>query len=79
MLYTESLERFIFDIPKEEKKILNMNLIRALEYTLEDDQILDKELRNYDVNFEDLDNAIHYFELINMRQALKKSKIRNIK
>jgi len=79
MLYTESLEKFIFDIPKEEKKILNMNLIRALEYTLEDDQILDKELRNYDVNFEDLDNAIHYFELINMRQALKKSKIRNIK
>lgn len=79
MMNKHNLKIIISDILKKEKNILNMNLIKALEYTLEDDQRLDKELRNYKVNYEDLDNAINYFELVNMREALENYKSRNIK
>lgn len=79
MMNKHNLKIIISDILKKEKNILNMNLIKALEYTLEDDQRLDKELRNYKVNYEDLDNSINYFELVNMREALENYKSRNIK
>lgn len=79
MLNKEELNASISSTSKTKKTDIGiMNLVKALEYTYEDDGRLDKELRNYDVNFEDLDNAIHYFELVNMRQVLEKSKIRNI-
>lgn len=79
MLNKEELNASISSTSKTKKTNIGiMNLVKALEYTYEDDGRLDKELRNYDVNFEDLDNAIHYFELVNMRQVLEKSKIRNI-
>ena len=80
MLNKEELNANISSTSKTKKTDIGiMNLVKALEYTYEDDGRLDKELRNYDANFEDLDNAIHYFELVNMRQVLEKSKIRNIK
>lgn len=79
MLNKEELNASISSTSKTKKTDIGiMNLVKALEYTYEDGGRLDKELRNYDVNFEDLDNAIHYFELVNMRQVLEKSKIRNI-
>lgn len=79
MLNKEELNANISSTSKTKKTDIGiMNLVKALEYTYEDGGRLDKELRNYDVNFEDLDNAIHYFELVNMRQVLEKSKIRNI-
>lgn len=79
MLNKEELNSSISSTSKTKKTDIGiMNLVKALEYTYEDDGRLDKELRNYDVNFEDLDNAIHYFELVNMRQVLEKLKIRNI-
>lgn len=79
MLNKEDLNASISSTSKTKKTDIGiMNLVKALEYTYEDDGRLDKELRNYDANFEDLDNAIHYFELVNMREALEKSKIRNI-
>ena len=80
MLNKEELNASISSTSKTKKTDIGIiNLVKALEYTYEDDGRLDKELRNYDANFEDLDNAIHYFELVNMREALEKLKIRNIK
>lgn len=79
MLNKEELNASISSIPKTKKTDIGIiNLVKALEYTYEDDGRLDKELRNYDANFEDLDNAIHYFKLVNMRETLEKLKIRNI-
>lgn len=80
MLNKEELNASISSTSKTKKTDIGiMNLVKALEYTYEDDGRLDKELRSYDANFEDLDNAIHYFELVNMREALKNLKSRKNK
>lgn len=77
MLNKEEVKINIDNLPKQESMDIRLiTLIKALEYTLDDESKIDKELRNYDANFEDLDNAIHYFELVNMREALKKLKIK---
>ena len=80
MLNKEEVKINIVNLPKQESiDIRLITLIKALEYTLDDESKIDKELRNYDANFEDLDNAIHYFELVNMREALKNLKSRKNK
>ena len=80
MLNKEEAKINIDNLPKQESiDIRLITLIKALEYTLDDESKLDKELRNYDANFEDLDNAVHYFELVNMREALKNLKSRKNK
>lgn len=80
MLNKEEVKINIDNLPKQESiDIRLITLIEALEYTLDDESKIDKELRNYDANFEDLDNAIHYFELVNMREALKNLKSRKNK
>ena len=80
MLNKEELNASISSTSKTKKTDIGIiNLVKALEYTYEDDGRLDKELRNYDANFEDLDNAIHYFELVNMRETLKNLKSRKNK
>lgn len=80
MLNKEEVEINIDNLPKQESMDIRLiTLIKALEYTLDDESKIDKELRNYDANFEDLDNAIHYFELVNMREALKNLKSRKNK
>lgn len=80
MLNKEEVKINIDNLPKQELiDIRLITLIKALEYTLDDESKIDKELRNYDANFEDLDNAIHYFELVNMREALKNLKSRKNK
>ncbi len=80
MLNKEEAKINIDNLPKQESiDIRLITLIKALEYTLDDESKIDKELRNYDANSEDLDNAIHYFELVNMREALKNLKSRKNK
>lgn len=80
MLNKEEVKINIDNLPKQESiDIRLITLIKALEYTLDDESKIDKELRGYDANFEDLDNAIHYFELVNMREALKNLKSRKNK
>lgn len=80
MLNKEEVKINIDNLPKQESiDIRLITLIKALEYTLDDESKIDKELRNYDANFVDLDNAIHYFELVNMREALKNLKSRKNK
>lgn len=80
MLNKEEVKINIDNLPKQELiDIRLITLIKALEYTLDDESKIDKELRNYDANFEDLDNAIHYFELVNMREVLKNLKSRKNK
>lgn len=80
MLNKEEAKINIDNLPKQESiDIRLITLIKALEYTLDDESKIDKELRNYDANFEDLDNVIHYFELVNMREALKNLKSRKNK
>ncbi|MFR5756958.1 MAG: hypothetical protein ACLUD7_05940 [Lachnospiraceae bacterium] len=80
MLNKEEVKINIDNLPKQESMDIRLiTLIKALEYTLDDESKIDKELRNYDANFEDLDNAIHYFELVNMREALKNLKSRKNK
>lgn len=80
MLNKEEVKINIDNLPKQESiDIRLITLIKALEYTLNDESKIDKELRNYDANFGDLDNAIHYFELVNMREALKNLKSRKNK
>ena len=80
MLNKEEVKINIDNLPKQESMDIRLiTLIKALEYTLNDESKIDKELRNYDANFEDLDNAIHYFELVNMREALKNLKSRKNK
>jgi hypothetical protein len=80
MLNKEESKINIDKLPKQESiDIRLITLIKALEYTLDDESKIDKELRNYDANFEDLDNAIRYFELVNMREALKNLKSRKNK
>ena len=80
MLNKEEVKININNLPKQESiDIRLITLIKALEYTLDDESKIDKELKNYDANFEDLDNAIHYFELVNMREALKNLKSRKNK
>lgn len=80
MLNKEEVKINIDNLPKQESiDIRLITLIKALEYTLDDESKIDKELRNYDANFEDLDNVIHYFELVNMREALKNLKSRKNK
>lgn len=80
MLNKEEAKINIDNLPKQESiDIRLITLIKALEYTLDDESKIDKELRNYETNFEDLDNAIHYFELVNMREALKNLKSRKNK
>lgn len=80
MLNKEEAKINIDNLPKQESiDIRLITLIKALEYTLDDESKIDKELRNYEANFEDLDNAIHYFELVNMREALKNLKSRKNK
>lgn len=80
MLNKEEVKINIDNLPKQESiDIRLITLIKALEYTLDDESKIDKELRNYEANFEDLDNAIHYFELVNMREALKNLKSRKNK
>lgn len=80
MLNKEEVKINIDNLPKQESiDIRLITLIKALEYTLDDESKIDKELRNYDANFEDLDNAIHYFELVNMREAFKNLKSRKNK
>ena len=80
MLNKEEVKINIDNLPKQESMDIRLiTLIKALEYTLDDELKIDKELRNYDANFEDLDNAIHYFELVNMREALKNLKSRKNK
>ena len=80
MLNKEEAKINIDNLPKQESIDIGLiTLIKALEYTLDDESKIDKELRNYDANFEDLDNAIHYFELVNMREALKNLKSRKNK
>ena len=75
MLNKEEAKINIDNLSKQESiDIRLITLIKALEYTLDDESKIDKELRNYDANFEDLDNVIHYFELVNMREALKNLK-----
>lgn len=80
MLNKEEVKINIDNLSKQESiDIRLITLIKALEYTLDDESKIDKELRNYDANFEDLDNVIHYFELVNMREALKNLKSRKNK
>ncbi len=80
MLNKEEAKINIDNLSKQESiDIRLITLIKALEYTLDDESKIDKELRNYDANFEDLDNVIHYFELVNMREALKNLKSRKNK
>lgn len=80
MLNKEEAKINIDNLPKQESiDIRLITLIKALEYTLDDESKIDKELGNYDANFGDLDNAIHYFELVNMREALKNLKSRKNK
>lgn len=80
MLNKEEVKINIDNLPKQESMDIRLiTLIKALEYTLDDESKIDKELRNYDANFVDLDNAIHYFELVNMREALKNLKSRKNK
>lgn len=80
MLNKEESKINIDNLSKQESiDIRLITLIKALEYTLDDESKIDKELRNYDANFEDLDNVIHYFELVNMREALKNLKSRKNK
>lgn len=80
MLNKEEVKINIDNLPKQESMDIRLiTLIKALEYTLDDESKIDKELRNYDANFEDLDNAIHYFELVNMRETLKNLKSRKNK
>ena len=80
MLNKEKVKINIDNLPKQESiDIRLITLIKALEYTLDDESKIDKELRNYEANFEDLDNAIHYFELVNMREALQNLKSRKNK
>lgn len=80
MLNKEEAKINIDNLPKQESiDIRLITLIKALEYTLDDESKIDKELRNYDANFGDLDNVIHYFELVNMREALKNLKSRKNK
>lgn len=80
MLNKEEAKINIDNLPKQESiDIRLITLIKALEYTLDDESKIDKELRNYDANSEDLDNAVHYFELVNMREALKNLKSRKNK
>ena len=80
MLNKEEAKINIDNLPKQESIDIGLiTLIKALEYTLDDESKIDKELRNYDANFEDLDNAIHYFELVNMKEALKNLKSRKNK
>ena len=80
MLNKEEAKINIDNLPKQESiDIRLITLIKALKYTLDDESKIDKELRNYDANFEDLDNAVHYFELVNMREALKNLKSRKNK
>lgn len=80
MLNKEKVKINIDNLPKQESiDIRLITLIKALKYTLDDESKIDKELRNYEANFEDLDNAIHYFELVNMREALKNLKSRKNK
>ena len=57
MLNKEEAKINIDNLPKQESiDIRLITLIKALEYTLDDESKIDKELRNYDANFEDLDN-----------------------
>lgn len=80
MLNKEEAKINIDNLSKQESiDIRLITLIKALEYTLDDESKIDKELRNYDANFGDLDNVIHYFELVNMREALKNLKSRKNK
>ena len=80
MLNKEEVKINIDNLPKQESTDIRLiTLIKALEYTLDDESKIDKELRSYDANFEDLDNAIHYFELVNMKEALKNLKSRKNK
>lgn len=80
MLNKEEVKINIDNLPKQESMDIRLiTLIKALEYTLDDESKIDKELKNYEANFEDLDNAIHYFELVNMREALKNLKSRKNK
>ena len=80
MLNKEEVKINLDNLSKQEPTDIRLiTLIKALEYTLDDESKIDKELRNYDANFEDLDNAIHYFELVNMREALKNLKSRKNK
>lgn len=80
MLNKEEAKINIDNLSKQESiDIRLITLIKALEYTLDDESKIDKELRNYDANFEDLDNVIYYFELVNMREALKNLKSRKNK
>ncbi len=67
MLNKEKVKINIDNLPKQESiDIRLITLIKALEYTLDDESKIYKELRNYEANFEDLDNSIHYFELVNI-------------
>lgn len=80
MLNKEEVKINLDNLPKQEPTDIRLiTLIKALEYTLDDESKIDKELRGYDANFEDLDNAIHYFELVNMKEALKNLKSRKNK
>lgn len=80
MLNKEEVKINLDNLSKQEPTDIRLiTLIKALEYTLDDESKIDKELRGYDANFEDLDNAIHYFELVNMREALKNLKSRKNK
>lgn len=80
MLNKEEVKINLDNLSKQEPTDIRLiTLIKALEYTLDDESKIDKELRNYDANFEDLDNAIHYFELVNMKEALKNLKSRKNK
>lgn len=76
MLNKEELDTNIENIQQEKTDIRVLNLVKALEYVLDDEERLNKELRDYNVNFSDLDNAIHYFELVNMRESLESYKSR---
>lgn len=80
MLNKEEVKINLDNLSKQEPTDIRLiTLIKALEYTLDDESKIDKELRGYDANFEDLDNAIHYFELVNMKEALKNLKSRKNK
>lgn len=80
MLNKEEVKINLDNLSKQEPTDIRLiTLIKALEYTLDDESKIDKELRNYEANFEDLDNAIHYFELVNMKEALKNLKSRKNK
>ena len=80
MLNKEEVKINLDNLSKQEPTDIRLiTLIKALEYTLDDESKIDKELSGYDAIFEDLDNAIHYFELVNMREALKNLKSRKNK